>query len=211
MAGRLKKEDRNKPLQYEDIAKKWMNFVGTRYNEYRKKFLKMVKEKEMPYINIEDTLNDTIIACYYSIGRNGLKDQTEQGMLNYLFRAFKTNLNIISKYEKTRDTNISEEDVSSRYENDDEPTYKKTKEQIYADYQIVYIMDMVEQHFDTISFHCFRLKTMVNKMTYKKLKDITNINDCKKRVVAVNKWVKDNITRKDIYEAFIQDFPDFND
>ena len=208
MAGRLSKKEKEKEPQYKDVADKWIQYIGTIYEEYRMKYLKMAN-----YLNYnvnEDMLNDTILACYNSIARNNLSDTTEQGMRNYLFRAFKVNLNAISNYDKRKDVVDDLTALAEQYETQGEATYNKIKKQLFDDYSLIYILEQVENNFDTITFHCFRLKTML-PCTYQRLREITKVKDCKKRVVKVNKWLRENMTRQDIYNAFISDYPSFED
>ena len=208
MAGRLSKTEKEKEPQYTDIADKWLQYIGTIYEEYRMKYLKMAND--LNYNVNEDMLNDTILACYNSIARNNLSDTTEQGMRNYLFRAFKVNLNAISNYDKRKDVVDDLTALAEQYEFQGEATYCKIKKQLFDDYALIYILEQVENNFDTITFHCFRLKTML-PCTYQRLREITKVKDCKKRVVKVNKWLRENMTRQDIYNAFISDYPSFED
>ena len=209
MAGRLSKTEKEKEPQYKDVADKWLQYIGTIYEEYRMKYFKMANDLNYNNVN-EDMLNDTILACYNSIARNNLSDTTEQGMRNYLFRAFKVNLNAVSNYDKRKDVVDDLSALAEQYENQGEATYNKIKKQLFEDYALIYILEQVENNFDTITFHCYRLKTML-PCTYQRLREITKIKDCKKRVVKVNKWLRENMTIQDIYNAFITDYPSFDD
>ena len=208
MAGRLSKTEKEKEPQYKDVADKWIQYIGTIYEEYRKKYFKMAND--LNYNVNEDMLNDTILSCYNSIARNNLSDTTEQGMRNYLFRAFKVNLNAVSNYDKRKDVVDDLSSLAEQYENQGEATYNKIKKQLFDDYSLIYIFEMVENNFASRTFHCFRLKTMV-PCTYQRLREITKVKDCKKRVIKVNKWLRENMTRQDIYNAFIHDYPSFED
>ena len=209
MAGRLSKKEKEKEPQYTDVADKWLQYIGTIYEEYRMKYFKMANDLNYNNVN-EDMLNDTILACYNSIARNNLSDTTEQGMRNYLFRAFKINLNAVSNYDKRKDIVDDLSALAEQYENQGEATYNKIKKQLLDDYSLIYILEQVENNFDTITFHCFRLKTML-PCTYQRLRELTKVKDCKKRVVKVNKWLRENMARQDIYNAFITDYPSFED
>ena len=208
MAGRLSKKEKEKEPQYKDVADKWIQYIGTIYEEYRMKYFKMAND--LNYKVSEDMLNDTILACYNSIARNNLSDTTEQGMRNYLFRAFKVNLNAISSYDKRKDVVDDLTALAEQYENQGETTYNKIKKQLFEDYVLIYILEQVENNFDTITFHCYRLKTML-PCTYQRLREITKIKDCKKRVVNVMKWVRNNITKKEILTNFKKQYPCFDD
>ena len=208
MAGRLSKTEKEKEPQYTDVADKWLQYIGTIYEEYRMKYFKMAND--LNYNVNEDMLNDTILACYNSIARNNLSDTTEQGMRNYLFRAFKINLNAVSNYDKRKDIVDDLSALAEQYENQGEATYNKIKKQLFEDYALIYILEQVENNFDTISFNVFRLKTMV-PCTYQKLREITKVKDAKKRVVKIMKWLRENITEKEILTNFKKNYPCFDD
>ena len=208
MAGRLSKKEKEKEPQYTDVADKWLQYIGTIYEEYRRKYFRMAND--LNYNVNEDMLNDTILACYNSIARNNLSDTTEQGMRNYLFRAFKVNLNAKSTYDKRKGIVDDLSALAEQYENQGEATYNKIKKQLFEDYSLIYILERVENNFDTISFNVFRLKTML-PCTYQRLREITKIKDCKKRVVNVMKWVRNNITKKEILTNFKKTYPCFDD
>ena len=208
MAGRLSKKEKEKEPKYTDVADKWLQYIGTIYEEYRMKYFKMAND--LNYNVNEDMLNDTILACYNSIARNNLSDTTEQGMRNYLFRAFKVNLNAVSNYDKRKDIVDDLTALAEQYETQGEATYHKIKKQLLEDYSVIYLLNKVEDNFDTITFHCYRLKTML-PCTYQRLREITKIKDCKKRVVNVMKWVRNNITKKEILTNFKKQYPCFDD
>ena len=206
--GRLSKKEKEKEPQNTDVADKWLQYIGTIYEEYRKKYFKMAND--LNYKVNEDMLNDTIIACYNSIARNNLQDTSPQGMRNYLFRAFKVNLNAVSNYDKRKDVVDDLTALAEQYEYQGEATYNKIKKQLIEDYSLIYILEQVENNFDTISFNVFRLKTML-PCTYQRLREITKIKDCKKRVVKIMKWLRENITEREILTNFKKNYPCFDD
>ena len=208
MAGRLSKKEKEKEPQYIKEAQEWLKAIGECYEEYKKKYFKMFSD--LNYNFTEDIFNDTIIACYNSIARNNIKDKSLQGYRNYLFRSIKINVNAISNYDKRKDVVDDLTALAEQYENQGEATYNKIKKQLFEDYALIYILEQVENNFDTITFHCYRLKTML-PCTYQRLREITKVKDCKKRVVKVNKWLRENMTRQKIYNAFIHDYPSFYD
>ena len=208
MAGRLSKTEKEKEPKFIDVADKWLQYIGTIYEEYRMKYFKMANN--LNYNVNEDMLNDTILACYNSIARNNLQDTSEQGMRNYLFRAFKVNLNAISNYDKRKDVVDDLSALAEQYENQGEATYNKIKKQLFEDYSLIYILEQVENNFDALTFNVFRLKTML-PCTYQKLREITKVKDCKKRVVKVIKWIRLNITKKEILTNFNKTYPCFDD
>lgn len=194
---------------YKIVADKWMEVISIRYNEIKEGFI-MECRKTMTDFD-EDIFHSTIINCYNTIKLKGLTDLTEQGMKNYLFRSFKMNTKREALYMRNarRDNNISGVDAMSVYERnglEDETTEEKVRKQLLDDYSVVYVLNMVENNFDIISFYCFRLKWLLPKMTYQRLREITKVKDCKKRCIDIMKWLKENVNKEDILTEFEKEY-----
>lgn len=194
---------KNKPAITEEnqtAADLFIETIGKCYNDYKNQFDK--------YGYPEDTINTTIVYCYEAMQRNGLKDKTEQGIKNYFYRAYNTNVRCHhDPYSQRKDDNqepIKDELISETAE-------EKYNRQLFNDYTALYILKAAEQQFDKVSFWCFRIKHLVPKTSYEKLRQITGVKDCKRRVVKINKWLRENITKDEIRESFQEDFPDFQD
>lgn len=211
MAGRLSREEREKPIDpiKKDIADKWLIYINSIYNEYKSKFRLYCNSVRKEFD--EDVYSETIVNCYDSICRNGLKDTTEQGMKNYLFQSFKMNVTRATTYasQTKRTYNLDVNEAHEEYMLKSEPLGEKIKKQMLNDFTVLYILNNVENNFDIISFFCFRIKHLIPKMSYQRLKEITNINDCKKRVVTINRWVRENIKKDEVYKEFIKQYPQF--
>lgn len=194
---------------YKIVADKWMEVISVRYQEIKEGFI-MECRKTMTDFD-EDIFHSTILNCYNTIKLKGLTDLTEQGMKNYLFRSFKMNTKREALYMRNarRDNNISGVDAMSVYERnglEDETTEEKVRKQLLDDYSVVYILNMVENNFDIISFYCFRLKWLIPKMTYQRLREITKVKDCKKRCIDIMKWLKENVNKEDILTEFEKEY-----
>lgn len=194
---------------YKIVADKWMEVISIKYKEIKEGFT-MECRKTMTDFD-EDIFHSTILNCYNTIKLKGLTDLTEQGMKNYLFRSFKMNTKREALYMRNarRDNNISGVDAMSVYERnglEDETTEEKVRKQLLDDYSVVYILNMVENNFDIISFYCFRLKWLIPKMTYQRLREITKVKDCKKRCIDIMKWLKENVNKEDILTEFEKEY-----
>lgn len=191
---------KNKPVITEEnhkLADYWMTVISKHYDTYDKQFKK--------YGYPDDLINTTVLYCYECIERNGLKDTTEQGCKNYFFRAYNSNLiHLKDPYNNRKDENVEPVETPIT-----ETAEEKWNRQLYTDYSALYILKAAEEQFDHVSFWCFRIKHLVPKISYEKLRNITGIKDCKRRVVEINKWLKENITKDEIRESFARDFPDF--
>lgn len=194
---------------YKIVADKWMEVISIKYKEIKEGFI-MECRKTMTDFD-EDIFHSTILNCYNTIKLKGLTDLTEQGMKNYLFRSFKMNTKREALYMRNarRDNNISGVDAMSVYERnglEDETTEEKVRKQLLDDYSVVYVLNMVENNFDIISFYCFRLKWLIPKMTYQRLREITKVKDCKKRCIDIMKWLKENVNKEDILTEFEKEY-----
>lgn len=211
MAGRLSEIEKSKPIDpaKKEIADKWLNYINSIYVEYKNKFEQYCNSVKKKFD--EDVYSETIINCYESICRNSLKDLSEQGMKNYFFQSFKMNIVRNNTYarEIKRTYNVDITEAHEEFLLKNEPLVLKIKRQMLNDFTVIYILSQVENNFDMVSFFCFRLKHLIPKMTYQRLRDITNINDCKRRVTKINKWIRDNINKQEVYKEFIKVYPQF--
>lgn len=209
--GRISDDEKNKPIDpvKKEHADYWIKYIDSIYEEYKIKF-RTLCYKEKKEFN-EDVYSNTILQCYQSICRNDLKDLTQQGMRNYFFNSFKMNIvrNNIYACEVNRDYNCNLNDAYEEYLNNHENLSNKVKNQMLNDFTVMYILNAIEQNFDMVSFFCFRIKHLIPNVSYNSLKNITKINDCKRRVVEINKWCKDKINKDEIYIEFIKHYPQF--
>lgn len=207
--GRLSAKQKEEAPQYTELADRWMKYIGTIYEDIRKVMLKYAHQQDVTVD--DDLINDTIVACYDSVARNGLKIETEDNFRAFLLGAWKRNIYRQLPYDSRKDDNADVVTLHEKRMNEQQPIYDKVKQQLFDDYSTIYIMDIVESHFDQVTFHCFRLKHLLPGCTHARLREITKVKDCRKRVLEVQRWLKANLSRQKIYDAFITDFPDFAD
>lgn len=188
------------------IADEYMQVVSEHYEEYLNLFKNM-------YENGDDVVGETLLKTYKTISHKGLdtikgkqgKDR-QQTFLNYFFIAVKLNC-------LTEQQNIQKQYAIKNLDHnpfEDMDTEEKIKSQVYKDFKVMYIVQLVEDNFDVIDYRCFRLYHLLKNMTYAKLKDMTGIRNCKTRVVRINKWLRENIEEKEIRKTFIEQYPDFS-
>ena len=68
-------------------------------------------------------------------------------------------------------------------------------------------MSKVEDNFDQEHFYLFRIKTLGN-LTYKQLQQKTNIKGARQKVIDVKNFLKNNVTKEEINDAFQQMYSD---
>jgi len=108
-----------------------------------------------------------------------------------------------------RDLNIDSDSINDLYEEyynaHKSSSTEKIKSDLWRDYATLYIMLKVEENFDNESFYLFRLKTLGN-MTYKQIREKTNIKAIRKKILEVSSWVKQNVTKEEIKTNFNKQF-----
>ena len=183
-------------------ASRFLQFANDNYNDLKKKWAKYLYDRQIDFD--EDVYSETILKVYDYISANGIKDDSESGFANYFFRAFNINIKREKQYSRNlnRDKNIDATEELDKEFNGDDELQMKIRRQVFDDWAVVYILRLVEDNFDNISFHCFRLYYILDKMTYSRLREITKVKDAKKRVVTIKNWLKDNLTKKDLEKEF---------
>lgn len=188
----------------------FINYINDNYNELYYKYRQFCKEKD--YCWSEDIFQDTILKCHEAIKRKGkLIDKTNQGIENYFFRSFKQNIQREKQYARNtkRDLNYSSENINDLYEtwyNDNNiSSENKLKSDLFKDFATLYIMHLVEENFDAEHYYLFKLKTLC-EMTYKELCGKTSVKGCRQKVVDVKSWLKTNVRKEQIKEAFYETY-----
>lgn len=175
---------------------KFYSIINNQYVEFGKKMKQFCFLNHIDYD--EDTLQDTVLKVCEKIKKKGIKDTSEQGMMNYLFTSFKFNTyqSHLQNQKKKIDDNINLNDLEIIYN-----PYKKENEEI-STIKCNYIKEQVQQYFDLISYSVWRLRYFSRidgkEPNYKKIKEITKVNDVRRRIVMINKWIRTNIKEDDI-------------
>ena len=195
-------ENKETLIDKSEQASRFLQFVNNNYNNLKKKWAKYLIDRQIEFD--EDIYSETILKVYDYISANGIKDYSESGFANYFFRAFNINIKREKQYSRNlnRDSNIDATESLDKEMNGEDELKLKIRRHVYEDWSIVYILRLVEDNFDSISFHCFRLYYILDKMTYSKLREITKVPDSKKRVVTIKNWLKDNLTKQKMEKEF---------
>jgi len=183
-------------------SSRFLKFANDHYEDYKKKWAKYLYDRQVDFD--EDVFSETILKVYDYINTNGIKDDSDSGLANYWFKSFNTNIKREKQYSRNvnRDKNIDATEELSKEMNGEDELQLKIRRHVFEDWSIVYILRLVEDNFDQISFHCFRLYYILDKMTYSKLREITKVPDSKKRVVTIKNWLKDNLTKQQMEKEF---------
>lgn len=187
----------------------FINHIGKNYNALQCKFRQFCRLNG--YIWDEDIFSDSILKCYDVIKKKGLLKKTPYDLEAYFFMSFRNNVRREQQYARVakRDLNIDSDSINDLYDeyynNHNSSATEKIKNDLWKDYATLYIMLQVEKNFDNESFYLFKLKTLGN-MTYKQIREKTNLKAIRKKILEVNNWVKQNITKEEIKNNFNKEF-----
>ena len=192
-------------LNAEDV---YFTCLTKNYNNLKQVCKDVCKRNQEQYS--EDTLNDTVIQIHKIIQKKGkLDDMSDNGIMRYFVRSYVNNLRMEKRYayHKKRDYNITQEEFNDRYEQSLSSKRDKIIKDLLEDFSVLYIMKLVELNFPPEQLYLYKLKMICNK-TYKQIHDETKIKKSRDKIIEVNKWVKQNLTRDVIKKEFFEIYGD---
>ena len=192
-------------LKPEDV---YFTCLNKNYNNLKQVCKDVCKRNKEQYS--EDALNDTVIQVHKIIQKKGkLDDMSENGIMRYFVRSYVNNLRMEKRYayHKKRDYNITQEEFNDRYEQSLSSKRDKIIKDLLEDFSVLYIMKLVELNFPPEQLYLYKLKMICNK-TYKQIHDETKIKKSRDKIIEVNKWVKQNLTRDVIKKEFFDIYGD---
>lgn len=182
--------------------------ISQNYNNLKQVCKDVCKRNKEQYS--EDALNDTIIQVHKIIQKKGkLDDMSDNGIMRYFVRSYVNNLRMEKRYayHKKRDYNITQEEFNDRYEQSLSSKRDKIIKDLLEDFSVLYIMKLVELNFPPEQLYLYKLKMICNK-TYKQIHNYTKIKKSRDKIIEVNKWVRQNITRDVIKKEFFDIYGD---
>ena len=182
--------------------------INKNYNNLKQVCKDVCKRNKEQYS--EDALNDTVIQVHKIIQKKGkLDDMSDNGIMRYFVRSYVNNLRMEKRYayHKKRDYNITQEEFNDRYEQSLSSKRDKIIKDLLEDFSVLYIMKLVELNFPPEQLYLYKLKMICNK-TYKQIHDQTKIKKSRDKIIEVNKWVKQNLTRDVIKKEFFDIYGD---
>lgn len=162
------------------------------------------------YIWDDDLLSDTIVKCYDTISRLGLKDGSKESW-NYLFKALINNYKRELQYarvknrEEVEDINL----VYERYLNQQHTVEHKIASDLLKEFEWNYCLEMAEKYCDSDDFYVFRLQYVL-EWDDDKIKKKTKDKDWKKKSSRVVKWLKYNMKKDEVLKKFSLEYPEID-
>lgn len=189
-------------MEYNTAVTAYFTCINQNYNNLKQVCKDVCKRNKEQYS--EDALNDTVIQVHKIIQKKGkLDDMSDNGIMRYFVRSYVNNLRMEKRYayHKKRDYNITQEEFNNRYEQSLSSKRDKIIKDLLEDFSVLYIMKLVELNFPPEQLYLYKLKMICNK-TYKQIHDETRIKKSRDKIIEVNKWVKQNLTRDVIKKEF---------
>lgn len=179
-------------------AEYFMEVMGKHYEEYIGKMRKLCSNAGVEFDY--DVFADTVIKIHERIERQGfLYNKTEQGCLNYFFRAFIMNMRREGQYAYRAKTSLSDE--MGKYDGLNITSDEKVEKDLKEDFSVYYILNKAQENVDDESFHLFNLK-FLGHYTYKELQQHTNAKAVRQKVSSVKRWIKENISKTEVEKAY---------
>ena len=195
-------------MEYNTAVTAYFTCINQNYNNLKQVCKDVCKRNKEQYS--EDALNDTVIQVHKIIQKKGkLDDMSDNGIMRYFVRSYVNNLRMEKRYayHKKRDYNITQEEFNDRYEQSLSSKRDKIIKDLLEDFSVLYIMKLVELNFPPEQLYLYKLKMICNK-TYKQIHDETRIKKSRDKIIEVNKWVKQNLTRDVIKKEFMSIYGD---
>lgn len=183
-------------------------FINTNYEYIRQHIIAFCMDQHYKWE--EDIFHDTLMKCIDLVERNGLKDSSDQGIMNYIFKAYKFNTMRERQYCRVtkRDNNVT--DINGAYEDylsHSISAEDKVTGDLYTDFSAMYLAAAAEDAMmngalTPEEFHLWRFKTFMPSLTYNALERMTKSKGVRNKVKKVRQWLKDNVTMADIKNNF---------
>ena len=145
-----------------------------------------------------DVFHSTLLKV---LEKRNLSDMTDDGIINYIFMAFKINTLREQQYPYVA-RRIQMDSPPDRADSDRDDLQARIERDALSDYTASVILQAIEQVFTPAEYNAFRLKQM-GGLTYKQLAEKTGYKDGRKAVKRIMEW-SSQIDRESIRDAFYQ-------
>lgn len=182
--------------------------ISSSLDIYRSKWIKYFILRDWNWE--DDLLYDTILKCYDTISRLGLRDGEKESW-NYLFKALTMNYKREFQYArvKYRDEVEDINELYERYLTNEKSSDYKIATDLLKDFQWNYCLEMAEKYCDIKDFYAFKLKYVLG-LEDKKIKRKTGDPKWKDRVKRVTQWLKYNIKKDEVLKKFNEEYPEID-
>lgn len=186
----------------------FLEHIAKNYEQLKQRFQAFCQNKH--YTWDYDIFQDTILKCAELIDKKGLKDDSAKGCENYLFKAFKTNLQREKQYSRNqkRDANVTNvsELFEDWYNSNNVSSQEKLTKDLKTDFSALYLLSKVDEQYGGELSHLFTEKYYLGE-TYKQLqKKHPNIPKLRDQLLDMKRWLMSTVSKEEIDRAFQQKF-----
>lgn len=186
-------------------AERFLHYLGENYERLLAKYRKYAHLNHYKWD--DDVFHTTIVKCHDTIENTGkMADNSDTGIENYFFLSLRNNLKREGQYSRNRNK-IDKDDgeIFKEWENYLKNNMTSLGTKVYndlrKDFATLYLMQKAEKQFDAETFHAFQIKTLMN-LTYRQLQQQTHIKGARTKCIEVKNWLKENVTKKEVDDAF---------
>ena len=189
---------------YTTIANDYLKFIANNYNELILHFKKFCSNQRYKWD--EDIFCQTYLNVYERIQKKGLEDITEQGFMNFTFISFKFNTIRASQYcSVKKKIDKDDDEINKMYEDyynaNNSTSEVKVLKDLKEDFSALYIALKAEENCNSNAFYLWKTKNFLS-LTYKQLQAKSGDRQCRQKVLQVKNWIKENVTKEEINQAF---------
>lgn len=199
------KQYKGDPVINQKRADLFLIEISEKLDTYSRKWQKHFKEKGWDW-GEGDLLSESIVKCYDTISRLGLKDGQAESF-KYLFKAL--NNNYLRQFEyscvKTKKDVEDLENLEILYSE----TSEKTTKDLWISFQFQYILEQIEQYFAGNILQIYKCYYYLGYSDARM--DSKFGKGWKKEVRSVNKWIKTNVDFSNLKYEFYKSFPDIDE
>lgn len=183
---------------------RFLQWIGENYEQQRLKFQRYCSHKHQQYD--EDIFSNTILKVAEKIAKRGLKDESDKGFENYLFKSFKINMLREKQYSRNAKRDNSIEDISALWkayaDNNMESSDEKLKADLKQDFSVLYVANRIIEQFGEPLAHIYLTKYYYG-WTYKELSQhFQTVPKLRDKLLEIKHFLQENVTKEEISKAF---------
>lgn len=183
-------------------ASHFLQVIAQHQGEMLPKWRKYMSDSGYPLT--DDVFQDTILRVYDIIQRKGISARKDTEYLDYFFKALRNNTLRETQYtwNSRKDTNTDASQLADTLDNGEETLEEKGRREYFHDYCQMRILDYVERNFDPLTLNLFRYYTLIKGMTYKRLRELTQVRKCKDMVLEVKRRIREELPMRTLRREF---------
>lgn len=197
-----------KEMSREQLSTAFLEFIGKEFGRLRSQYHAYCKVEHI--IFDADVLSDTIVRCAEKIIKDGITAKTEYDFECYFFRSFSKNIRREREYARnSRRSDVFEGDIDKPYQRwydeNNVSHMSKVEKDLFEDFSVLYLLSRASDALPSVDVHLFKLKTFCPDKYHERQREM---KDAAKRVRKVRQWLRENVTKEEVDNAFKCEYGD---